>query len=205
MNVLFVHGMGRSPLSGWPLMYQLEQAGCHTQSFGYLVCIEPFSSIQARLEKRICELASFGPYILVGHSLGGVLIRAALGRLQQDMIPAPEHVFLLGSPIMPSRLAQKLSPNILFRTLTRDCGQMLASSERMAAVGAIVYPTTSIVGVMGISWKQGPFHGDENDGVVSVSEVSADWLTDEVKLPIVHSFLPSSKQVAGVILARLHM
>ncbi|WP_265949935.1 esterase/lipase family protein [Dechloromonas sp. A34] len=81
MQALFVHGMGRSPLSGWPLLRQLQRAGLKTATFGYLVSVDDFSSITARLVSRIEQLAAGGDYILIGHSLGGVLLRAAVGAL----------------------------------------------------------------------------------------------------------------------------
>jgi alpha-beta hydrolase superfamily lysophospholipase len=93
MEALFVHGMGRSPISGWPLLFQLRRAGLQTRSFSYLVSMEPFTAIQARLEKQIAEIACSGNYILIGHSLGGVLIRAALGSLQNDVPPPDSCVF----------------------------------------------------------------------------------------------------------------
>ena len=120
MEVLFVHGMGRSPLSGWPLLRQLKRAGFNTQSFGYLVSVESFASIQNRLEATIAEVAQRGNYVLIGHSLGGVLMRATLNALHES-IPKPTHVFLLGSPIKPSRFAKSFSSCRVFRALTRDC------------------------------------------------------------------------------------
>ena len=95
LHALFVHGMGRSPLSGWPLLRRLRGAGLETQTFGYAVTIHGFSAIVERLSARIEKLARQGDYILIGHSLGGVLLRAALAQalihsrtvLQQTRVP----------------------------------------------------------------------------------------------------------------------
>ncbi len=202
LHALFVHGMGRSPLSGLPLLHQLRRAGLRTGSFGYVVSIENFAKIRTRLLVAITALAERGDYVLIGHSLGGVLIRAALQRLPRH-VRQPHHVFLLGSPVMPSRLAQTLGGNPVFRMMTGDCGQLLRSALRMAEVEATTVPTTAIIGIRGLTGKRAPFGDERNDGVVSLSEVSADWLTDQVQLPVIHTFLPSSSLVAEVVLRRL--
>ncbi|MEQ1807219.1 MAG: alpha/beta hydrolase [Burkholderiaceae bacterium] len=205
MQVLFVHGMGRSPLSGWPLLWQLRRAGLRTRSFGYSVSFEDFAAIRRRLVTRIALLAARDNYVLVGHSLGGVLIRAAVNVLPEG-VARPQHVFLLGSPHAPARLAQALQGNRIYRTLTRDCGQLLGSRSRMAAIGTVGVPTTSIVGVGGPRWKTGPwsrFGGEPNDGVVALSEVSADWIADQVVLGTIHTLLPMSPRAAAIIVARL--
>lgn len=49
MQVLFVHGMGRSPLSGWPMLCRLKANGIAVVTFGYAVTFEDFASIRARL------------------------------------------------------------------------------------------------------------------------------------------------------------
>lgn len=202
LQALFVHGMGRSPLSGWPVLRQLRKAGMQTRTFGYVVTVQDFAPIVARLSARLATLASQGDYILIGHSLGGVLLRAALAALPAEVRP-PTHVFLLGSPVRASRLARQLQGNPLFRALTGDCGQLLASDPRMQGIGPVTAPVTGIAGVLGASTRIGPFHNEPHDGVVSVSEVSADWLTDAVHVPVAHTFLPASQQVAVVILERM--
>lgn len=202
MLVLFVHGMGRTPLSGWPLLHRLRRAGCRTSTFGYATALEDFNAIQRRLMARLAGIASEGSYVLVGHSLGGVLIRAAL-RALPDGVERPRHVFLLGSPIQPARLAVRLKDNLLYRAIAGDCGQLLASQARMNEVGPLREATTSIVGVAGIAHVRGPFGGEPNDGVVSVTEASAPWLTDQRTLPVVHTLLPASGKVAEVILREL--
>ncbi len=194
--------MGRSPLSGWPVLWHLRRAGLRTHTFGYAVTLGDFSAIRARLVARISALAARGDYCLVGHSLGGVLIRAALNALPAAAA-RPRRIFLLGSPQQPARLAKLLGANPVFRALTRDCGQLLGSRERMAAVGAVSVPTTSIVGVGGPARRFTVFPDEPNDGVVSLAEVSAAWLTDQVRVSELHTFLPMSRSVARIILERL--
>ncbi len=202
MKILFVHGMGRSPASGWMLLRQFKLVGFETATFGYLAAKTTFSEISHRLAATISSILEREELILIGHSLGGVLIRDALRHLPTNC-RRPKHLFLLGSPVHSSNLARKLAGNILFRVLTRDCGQLLGSAQRMAAIGPTTIPTTSIVGTRGLTGNLSPFRNEENDGVVSVKEVSAEWIKDQAKVPVIHSFLPSSKLVARIILRRL--
>lgn len=202
MHVLFVHGMGRSPLSGWPMLSRLKRAGLKTGTFGYAVTISDFSQIVDRLASRIEQLAQQGDYILIGHSLGGVLLRAAIAQLQPDTV-APRHLFLLGSPIQPARLARRLQFNPIFRTLTRDCGQLLGSGQRMREIKSRDTPVTAVTGTRGAPKILGLFGNEANDGVVSASETFADWIEDRVELPVFHTLLPASTHVAEAILRRL--
>lgn len=200
MHALFVHGMGRSPLSGWPLLQHLKGAGFRTSFFGYSVLLENFAGIRGRLVAKISALAASGDdYVLIGHSLGGVLLRAAVNSLPAGT-PGPRHVFLLGSPLRPARLAQRLASHPVYRAFTRDCGQLLGSADRMAGVGPLSVPTTAIAGIRGLPWKRGPFSGEPNDGVVSLAEVSAEWLVELVRIRTVHTLLPSSRRVGEIIL-----
>ena len=201
LQALFVHGMGRSPISGIPLNRRLQRAGLHSTSFGYVATLESFEAIRARLLRRVSALAARGDYVLIGHSLGGVLIRAVTNSLP-DGTRLPRRLFLIGSPVRSVRLARALATNPLFRAVTRDCGQLLGSDSRMQAIGASPVPTTAIVGVRGFSWRRGPFGDEPNDGIVAVSEASDDWLVDRVQLPLVHTLMPYSVEVAEVILER---
>ena len=201
MQALFIHGMGRTPLSALPMLARLKSKGLQPSTFGYATAFHDFGTISQRLAGRIAEMADKGNYILIGHSLGGVLLRAALPTLPAGT-REPAHVFLLGSPVLPSRLARQLRNNPLFKVVTQDCGQLLASPERMAGIGPVAR-TTSIVGTKGVTGKRSPFGTEANDGVVALSEARAPWLTDEVQVPIIHTLLPSSPRVADIILQKL--
>lgn len=199
MQILFVHGMGRSPLSGAPMLYRLRKRGYAANIFGYSTALENFATIRARLCRKISHIAAQGEYVLIGHSLGGVLLRSALSELPETS-RSPKHVFLLGSPVSASRMAKKLNERILFRLLTGDCGQLLSSSEKMATIAGLSVPNTSIVGIQGINGKYSPFFDELNDGIVAVSETQADWIGEEIRVPVIHTFLPSSALVCDILL-----
>jgi pimeloyl-ACP methyl ester carboxylesterase len=181
---------------------RLRRAGISASTFGYFVSTQDFESIAKRLSREIEQLAARGDYIVVGHSLGGVLLRAALSALPAG-VAQPRHVFLLGSPVQPARLAIRLANNPLYRLLTSDCGALLGSASRMASVAPIDVASTAVVGVRGIPLTRRQFGDEANDGVVAISEVSADWQHAQVQLAVIHTALPASSRVADIILQRL--
>jgi pimeloyl-ACP methyl ester carboxylesterase len=202
VQALFVHGMGRSTLSGWRLLARLRARGITPHAFGYAATFQDFASISKRLVTRIHALSTDGEYVLIGHSLGGVLLRAAVAALPPGT-PQPRRIFLLGSPIKPARLAQKLQRNWIYRVLAGDCGQLLASQTRMAQIEPCSTPTISILGVTGWKGRMNPFQGEMNDGIVSVSEASAEWIAEEIRIPAIHTYLPSNSLVSRIILERI--
>lgn len=194
--------MGRTPMSGWRLLARLKAKGIESSSFGYAVTFQDFTAIRKRLVKKITALGAHGDYVLIGHSLGGVLLRAAVASLPTGT-RLPHRVFLLASPVRPSRIAQKLQRNWVFRILAGDCGQLLGSETRMEHIGAHSIPTTSILGVAGWRGKFSPFQNEMNDGIVAVCEASAAWIAERICIPVFHTYMPSNKRVAQMILERI--
>jgi pimeloyl-ACP methyl ester carboxylesterase len=186
------------------MLWHLRRAGLTTTTFGYLTSHRSFEQISETLSKKIIQLLEDDELVLIGHSLGGVLLRDALRRLPPSA-PRPKHLFLLGSPIGPSQLAARARNNLIFRLFARDCGALLASVDRMAAVGPSPLPTTGIVGIRSLRVTKNLFNGEVNDGIVTLTETTAPWLQDYEHVPVVHTFLPSSMRVASLILQRLDL
>lgn len=202
MQALFIHGLARTPLSGIKLMHALRMRGIPTEGFGYLAALESVEGIRQRLYKRIVTMAARGEYVLIGHSLGGVLARIALSNLPEGT-RLPKRIFLIASPTHSPRLARKLQNNPAFRFLTGDCGQLLASEERMDAIGAPPVPVTSIVGNIGLKGRFSPFADEDNDGILSITESHAPWISEELPVTSVHTWLPMTDEVAQLIWQRL--
>ncbi len=202
MQALFVHGMGRTRRSGWPVLQRLKRAGIATHSFGYRTSIHDFDTIAQQLAQAIARLAVHGEYIVIGHSLGGVLLRAAVAALAPEL-RRPQHAFLLGSPVQPARMAISFRNQLAYRLITRDCGRLLGSAPRMAALPAMQAPTTAVVGMRGVIVTRPWFGSEPNDGIVAASEVLADWQQEQLHIDVMHSYLPASRLVSDIILARL--
>src|SRR5260370_13941729 len=110
MRAILVHGMGRSPLSQLVLARRLCSAGIRVHLFGYST-LRPFATSLKRLVDRVNALDGDEPFILVGHSLGCVLIRASLPHLLQQ----PSACFLLAPPNRVPRAARFFGRNPLYR------------------------------------------------------------------------------------------
>lgn len=183
------------------LAARLRRAGVRCHLFGYVATVESFERIAARLVRRLEDVAS-APYIAVGHSLGGVLLRAAIPTLPAA-VRRPEHLFLLGSPHRSPRVAQRLQRWLPYGLVHGDCGQLLARPQRMAALPRPDVPTTVVAGTRGWHGRWSPFAREENDGVVAVGEVQVDGLP-LVRLREWHTLLMNSRELCALIQSVLH-
>ena len=53
MQALFIHGMGRTPLSALPMLARLKSKGLQPSTFGYATAFHDFGTISQRLAGRI--------------------------------------------------------------------------------------------------------------------------------------------------------
>ncbi len=167
MRLLLVHGMGRTPLSLARLARYLRREGHHVERVGYVAALESFSRICRRVRHRLEALARRGErYAVIGHSLGGLALRAALGNLA----PAPVCLIMLATPNQSPRLARRLQWFWPYRLLTGETGQLLASEKFFLQLPPPPVPYTIIAGNAGPRGRRSPFRDDVNDWLVSVEE-----------------------------------
>jgi hypothetical protein len=202
MDVLLVHGLGRTPLSMMMLGRSLRAAGHRPSLFGYVAAVERYEAIVGRLVRRMSALAAGGPYAAVGHSLGGLLLRDAIGRLASA--PArPSHLVMVATPNRVPRLAPRAARWWPFRVFTGDCGTRLADAGYFASLAPPTVPVSIIIGDSGPRGRWSPFEGEANDGIVSVEECRLAGAVQEVRVPRLHTWISQDRAVSGLVMDAL--
>jgi hypothetical protein len=196
MNLLLVHGLWRTPLSFLLLVRRLRGWGYQPELFGYTAVAQGYDAIVSRLIQHMERLATLGPYAVIGHSLGGVLLRSALSHLSG---PQPQHLFMLGTPNRPPRLARTLGVRWVYRRIMGECGVNLSSALFYASLPLPQVPYTIVAGTAGPRGRWSPFGDEPNDGIVAVSETRI--LDDDalVLVPVMHTFMMNNAGVQEVI------
>jgi hypothetical protein len=194
--MILIHGQARTPRSMIPLGRRLQDLGHTIQYFRYATYRETFAEISGRLAGMIRTTAAGQPYVLVSHSLGGLLARAAMPMLS-DMLP--RHLIMLAPPNRPPLLAAWLQKNTLYRLATGDCGQRLSDMAFYQALPLPAVPTTIIAGTSGPRGRFSPFGAELNDGVISVAETRLGGSGERVLVPALHTFIMNSPEVADII------
>jgi len=192
MDVVLVHGMGRTPLSMLRLRRRLKRAGHTPILFGYSPTFETLQGASARLANLIKRRVDTANYALVGHSLGTVIIRSALCQLENR---APSACFFLAPPMLACKAARHFSRFRLYKWITGEMGQLLAQDAFMLGLPMPPVPTRIYAGVGGprASWL--PFGMEANDGILSVSEASGRFAAQVIRVPALHTFIMNSPQV----------
>lgn len=197
MKIMLIHGLGRTTLSMTLLRHRLTKAGLNVSTFGYNAMLETFDHCLHRLIDRIRSIGETDSYILVGHSLGTVFIRAALPELSESL---PAACFFIAPPSHAPRIAQRLASNRVYRILTGDMGQRTAQPDFIDSLPIPNVPTLIYAGTAGPKSRWFLFGEEENDGILSVSETRINEQIPVIRLPCLHTFIMNSRRIAADII-----
>lgn len=200
MDVILIHGMGRTPVSMLRLHRHLRHAGHRPMLFGYSPTFETLQAATGRLVRLIERRVGTAPYALVGHSLGSVIIRSALGQLA-NRIPAA--CYFLSPPMVACRAAKFFSRFWLYKLLTGEMGQLLANDAFMQRLPMPPVFTRIYVGTGGPRRRWFPFGMEANDLILSVAEATGGFKALTVEVPALHTFIMHAPQVYDDIIRSL--
>lgn len=187
-------------MSMWGLARALRQAGATPELFGYVVAWQPFEEIVQRLHARLNAMAD-DESVVIGHSLGGLLLRAAIARLAPG-VRRPRRIILLGTPSHSPRLARRFRHAWWYRLLNGDAGDLLADEARIAKIPRPDVPCTTIAGTRGFSGRWSPFGDEPNDGLVATTETQLAGVEEWIALPLSHPFIMNDNRVRALVRER---
>lgn len=197
MKAILIHGMGRTPASMAILSRRLRARGLATCALGYVAAFESFKPCVERLAERIRRIAAEEPFLLVGHSLGSVLVRGSLPKIADLPLAA---CVLLAPPQRVCRAARFFSGHPLYRWVNGEMGQLLADPAFFADLPLPQVPTRVFAGNAGPRAAWLPFEGEPNDGILAVEETKARDGDEITEVPALHTFIMNSRRVAeGII------
>jgi pimeloyl-ACP methyl ester carboxylesterase len=196
--VLLIHGLWMNGLAMFYLEHALKREGFLCDSLSYHSMLGTLSEHVDALAGRIAAIDADTVH-LVGHSLGGIV---ALGYLQGARDRRIGRCVLLGSPVGGSQIARTLAQQ-------RGGGLLLGRSVDVwqsdvphrigdgLCVGAIAGSEPFGLASMFMDLPA------PSDGVVTIDETRLPGLADHLVLPVSHSGMLISSQVADQVAAFL--
>lgn len=183
-----------------PLERALRERSYEVLNLGYPSRQADIATLSAAIAARIADWQSSEPLDFITHSLGGILLRAAVAT---NALPATRvrRVVMLGPPNRGTELADVL-PTLpilgsMYARLTGPAGRELGTGP--SSVPSRLPPPSFEVGIIAGTRTLNPLFslllGGDNDGTVRVDRAALDGATDFLVVPHAHSTLMLSSNV----------
>ncbi len=200
--VVLVPGFAMPAWSMGYLAWRLRRCGFAPRLFGYPSVRADLADNAARLARVVAECGDGGRAVhLVGHSLGGLVIRTLLAR--HPALPVGR-VVTLASPHRGSVVAQRLARFAPLRAiLGRGVADMLAG--RVPVLDTDRAHRHYVIGVIrgelgiGLGRLLYPQLARPHDGLLSAAETRLEGAADEIALPVSHLGILLSRRAAQAV------
>lgn len=190
-HVVFVHGLWMNGLETLCLRRRLQRLGFTPRVFHYRSMSAELARVVDDLSAQLAHLPP--PVHLVGHSLGGLML---LRLFELRPSQPPGRVVLMGAPARGSQAARSVSRWTAGPALLGP----LAQAE-LVRTDAPAWNQPRALGVIAGSGRRGIGRlvcrlPEPNDGTVAVEETRVEGMTDHVVLPVTHTGMLISADVA---------
>lgn len=196
-TVVLLHGIRRTSASMRKFEKYLQAQGYMTRNIDYPSTrypIERLAEIVAEEVEDAAESNGEGRLHLVGHSMGGLVIRAMLKNYRPSNLG---RVVMIGTPNNGSQVADFLKKVPLYKAAFGPAGQQLVTDQSTFAhiFSPVDFELGIIAGTRTIdpvsSWIIG--YQITNDGKVTVESTRLAGAADHIAIAANHTFLPSNK------------
>lgn len=203
--IVLLHGLGRTKWSLWPVAREARRRGRTVHNLGYPSRTAPIEALAEDVGHRVQHVASSGaPIDVVTHSMGGIVLRAAVA----GGVIAPEslhRVVMLAPPNQGSELADRLRDFAFYRFATGPAGQQIGTGEH--SVPRSLPPPPFEVGVIAGKRSNNMLFARvlsaESDGKVTVESARVEGMRDIIVVDRAHTFIMWAPDVLDHIFAFL--
>jgi pimeloyl-ACP methyl ester carboxylesterase len=200
-TVVLLHGLGRSEASMWLLASRIEAAGFNVVRIGYDSLGEPPEGILATVRQKIdaCCKASPQPVHFVGHSLGGLIIRAYLA---ENEVRTPGRAVLIATPNAGTPLVDAYRDS-WWMDLAGPTAKSLGTDPDSFpnSLPAPDYPVGVIAGVRDARFVD--LIPGQDDGLVPLESTKVAGMVDFIMVESNHVWMRYSQEVARQTIAFL--
>lgn len=195
-TVVLLHGIFRGKSSMRGMEKGLLRHGYSILNLNYSSRKKPIEHLIDDIHREISgsPRASLGKLHFVGHSMGGLIIRAYLNKFMPEILG---RVVMLGTPNQGSEAADFLAKTALYRFFYGPAGQQLVTDQTpfRDIFGAVNYELGVIAGDRSLDPIVSRFIiPGANDGRVAVERTKVPGMKDHVVLHISHTFMPSNRE-----------
>ncbi|GAA5192268.1 esterase/lipase family protein [Ferrimonas gelatinilytica] len=188
-KVLLLHGLYMHGSVMWPLAQRLKQREWETECLSYNSVAIRAESLYDRI---LSALPQDQPAYLVGHSLGGVLLYHLAHAVP---LPLGSRIVTLGSPLQGALLARRLAQWNLSALLGN------AGEHGLLRDQPVVWHSDAALGSLagGTGFGMGTLLGAprrDSDGTVLIEETRIAGMRDHKVLPVTHTSMLLSAEVA---------
>jgi hypothetical protein len=201
--VLLLHGLARDRTVWEPMQRALLEAGYDVAALAYPSTRRSISEHAAQLSELLGNLDGLTQVSFVTHSLGALVVRAAMQNdvAWMDRLP-PHRVVMLAPPSRGSSLAQALVDFSPFALIAGPAGQELARQE-LADLAAPPCEFGIIAAGRGDEHGFNPWLEGDDDGVVAVEETRLAGAKDFLLLESLHTFVMKDAEAIAATLSFL--
>jgi pimeloyl-ACP methyl ester carboxylesterase len=192
--VVLLHGLARSNMAMWLLKQRLEEADLYVKTIDYASLNQTPEQIVQNISQQIneCCRSVNNRVHFVGHSLGGLLIRAYLVENKLDNLGS---VVLIGTPNQGSEIADYANRKWWGKFAGPAALSLGTKKESFPnTLPEPDYPVGIIAGVSSSDNEE--IIPGLDDGLVSVESTKLENMQDFIAVPSGHSMMRYNKEVA---------
>ncbi len=198
-TVILLHGLARTAASLVILRHRLEEDGYDVINETYPSTDHPLPHlIETVIPPLLLECAGAEKVHFVTHSMGGIIVR---GYLANHVVPNLGRIVMMAPPNKGSKLVNRMRDVPGFDWLNGPAGEQLSAD--MDSIPNKILDKEAEIGVIAGDLSLNPIFDamidEPNDGKVTVEETKLRTMKDHIVLPVSHTFIMNSGDVADQI------